>query len=250
MQFDWVNFQQHLQTLQFQRCECVTRHRSGGIACDIRGKLAQRESCTAARLSVARQWPGTADTADANNLSKPHCDDSRGHAQVRDETTTVNVAFSAAASRKIATQHTRCVHPPRWRPPPSTVTFPRQQADKSRHNDHVLPFSPRAPTRASSRRPRAGATLISSPDQPRSTGRGYPYPRQAARSPAREQERQREPTQPPVRRRATCPEGQRDSHRGAALHHRVPGIHPVEEPRRRDRRRARPRGFADRARQG
>lgn len=140
MQFDWVNFQQYLQTLQFQRCECMTRHRGGGIACDIRGKLTKRESCTAARLSVARQWPGTADTADANNLSKPHRDDSRGHAQVRDETTIVNVDFSAAASRKIATQHTRCVHPPRWRPPPSTVTFPRQQADKSRHNDHVLPL--------------------------------------------------------------------------------------------------------------
>ena len=39
-------------------------------------------------LSVARQWPGTADTADANNLSKPHRDDSRGHAQAHDETTT------------------------------------------------------------------------------------------------------------------------------------------------------------------
>ena len=35
MQFDWVNFQQCLQTLQFQRCVCVTRHRGGGIACDI-----------------------------------------------------------------------------------------------------------------------------------------------------------------------------------------------------------------------
>ena len=35
MQFDWVNVQQCLQTLQFQRCECVTRHGVGGIACDI-----------------------------------------------------------------------------------------------------------------------------------------------------------------------------------------------------------------------
>ena len=35
MQFEWVNFQQCLQTLQFQRCECVTRHGVGGIACDI-----------------------------------------------------------------------------------------------------------------------------------------------------------------------------------------------------------------------
>ena len=52
MQFDWVNFQQYLQTLQFQRCEYVMRHRGGGIACNIRGKLAQRESCTAARGTV------------------------------------------------------------------------------------------------------------------------------------------------------------------------------------------------------
>ena len=44
--------QQRLQTLQFQRCECVTRYRVGGIACDIRGKLAQRESCTAAHGAV------------------------------------------------------------------------------------------------------------------------------------------------------------------------------------------------------
>ena len=31
MQFDWVNVQQCLQTLQFQRCECVARHRVGEL---------------------------------------------------------------------------------------------------------------------------------------------------------------------------------------------------------------------------
>ena len=49
-------------------------------------------------LSVACQWPGTADTADANNLPKPHRDDSRGHAQARDDTITSNSDFPAPAS--------------------------------------------------------------------------------------------------------------------------------------------------------
>ena len=31
MQFDWVNVQQCLQTLQFQRCECVARRRGGEL---------------------------------------------------------------------------------------------------------------------------------------------------------------------------------------------------------------------------
>ena len=48
MQFDWVNVQQCLQTLQFQRCECVARHRVGGIACDILRLPVQWESCAAA----------------------------------------------------------------------------------------------------------------------------------------------------------------------------------------------------------
>ena len=34
MQFDLVNFQQFLQTLQFQRCGCVVRCGAGGIACE------------------------------------------------------------------------------------------------------------------------------------------------------------------------------------------------------------------------
>ena len=47
MQFDWVNFQSCPQTLQFQRYGCAVRHSVGGIACDIHGKLAGRESCAA-----------------------------------------------------------------------------------------------------------------------------------------------------------------------------------------------------------
>ena len=38
----------------------------------------------------------------------------------------------------VATQPPRFVDPPRWRPPPSTTTFPRQQADKPQHNHHVI----------------------------------------------------------------------------------------------------------------
>ena len=35
MQFDWVNFQQRPQTLQFQQYGNAVRHSVGGIACDI-----------------------------------------------------------------------------------------------------------------------------------------------------------------------------------------------------------------------
>jgi len=37
MQFDWMNFQQRLQTLQFNRYGRVVRRSVGGIACNIRG---------------------------------------------------------------------------------------------------------------------------------------------------------------------------------------------------------------------
>ena len=58
MQFDWVNFQQCPQTLQFQRYGYEVRHGVGGIACDIRGKLAGRESCTTTYSTVAPLAPG------------------------------------------------------------------------------------------------------------------------------------------------------------------------------------------------
>ena len=57
---------------------------------------------------VARWWPGTVDTPDANKLSKPG-DGSRGHTQARDETINFNVAFPAPVSRKVATKPTRFV---------------------------------------------------------------------------------------------------------------------------------------------
>ena len=116
------------------RCGAV----SGGIACDIRGKLAGRESCTtthstagsaatdaagstagsaagstagsaATSAPVARQRPDTVDTVAANDLPKPHRDRSRDHAQARDETTTSNTDYPAPASRKLTTQPTRYV---------------------------------------------------------------------------------------------------------------------------------------------
>ena len=37
---------------------------------------------------VTRQWPGTADSARAHNLPKPHRDDSMGHTQTPHETST------------------------------------------------------------------------------------------------------------------------------------------------------------------
>ena len=58
MQFDWVNFQQCPQTLQFQQYGCAVRHSVGGIACDIRGKLAGRESCTTTHSTAAPLTPG------------------------------------------------------------------------------------------------------------------------------------------------------------------------------------------------
>ena len=85
MQFDWVNFQQYLQTLQFQRYGRAVRHSVGGIACDIHGKLTGRESCATTRSTASSaagstagsaggglaQRPGTVDTTDANDLPKP-----------------------------------------------------------------------------------------------------------------------------------------------------------------------------------
>ena len=119
MQFDWVNFQQYLQTLQFQRYGCVVWRGVGGIACDIRGKLAGRGSCAAARGTAGSaatgaggglaQQPGTVDTVAANDLPKPHRDRSRDHAQTHNLTTTSNTNFPAPASRKVTTQPTRFV---------------------------------------------------------------------------------------------------------------------------------------------
>ena len=142
-----MNFQQCPQTLQFQRYGRAARHSVGGIACDIRGKLAGRESCAtthstagsaatdaagstagsaagstassaATSAPVARQRPDTVDTVAANDLPKPHRDRSRDHAQTRNETTT------------------------------STPTFPHQHTKKSPQNQHVLSFNPEATRRA------------------------------------------------------------------------------------------------------
>ena len=115
------------------RCGAV----SGGIACDIRGKLAGRDSCTtthstagsaatdaagstassaagstagsaATSAPVARQRPDTVDTVAANDLPKPHRDRSRDHAQTHNLTTPSNTNFPAPTSRKVTTQPTCC----------------------------------------------------------------------------------------------------------------------------------------------
>ena len=59
---------------------------------------------------VARQWPGTVDTADVNNLPKPHRNRSRDHAQARNETTTSNTNVPTPTSRQATTQPTHFVH--------------------------------------------------------------------------------------------------------------------------------------------
>ena len=127
MQFDWVNFQQYLQTLQFQRYGRAARHSVGGIACDIHGKLTGRDSCATTRSTAGSaagstagsaatgaggglaQRPGTVDTVAANDLPKPHRDRSRDHAQTHNLTTTSNTNFPAPTSRKVTTQPTRFV---------------------------------------------------------------------------------------------------------------------------------------------
>ena len=63
MQFDWVNFQSCPQTLQFQQYGCAVRHSVGGIACDIRGKLAGRESCAATHSTAGSTATGAAGSA-------------------------------------------------------------------------------------------------------------------------------------------------------------------------------------------
>ena len=150
-----MNIQQRLQTLQFQRCEYVARHRVGGIACDILGKLAQWESYSTARAALRStaggmpvSWHG--EYRRRKQPAQAHGDGPRGHTQARDDTTTLSTDLPEPESRKIATQSPRCVHPPRWWAPPSTPTFPRQQAEKSPQNQHVLSFNPL--TRASRRR--------------------------------------------------------------------------------------------------
>ena len=123
MQFDWVNFQQYLQTLQFQRYGRAARHSVGGIACDIRGKLTGRDSCATTHSAASStagsaatgaggglaQRPGTVDTVAANDLPKSHRDRSRDHAQTHNLTTTSNTNFPVPTSRKVTTQPTRFV---------------------------------------------------------------------------------------------------------------------------------------------
>ena len=62
-----------------------------------------------------------------------------------DDTTTFNTDVSVPARRKIAIKPTCFVHPSSWLPPPSTPSFPHQQAEKSPQNQHFLSFNPHTP---------------------------------------------------------------------------------------------------------
>ena len=161
-----MNFQQHLQTLQFQRYGNAARHRIGGIACDIRGLPTQWESYSATRAaagsaplvaqSAARQWPSMVDAVGAGELSPeaehPHqATRSPAHRACggirtpNDETTTFNVDFPAPESRKVALLATRFVHPHSWSQPTKTPTFPHQHAEKSPLQQHVVSYNPDNP---------------------------------------------------------------------------------------------------------
>ena len=64
----------------------------------------------------------------------PRCSIHRNEAY----TTNYNSDFPAQQNRKVTLLATRFVHPHSWSQPTKTPTFPRQQADKSLHNHHVL----------------------------------------------------------------------------------------------------------------
>ena len=82
-----------------------------GIACDIRGKLTQRESCAtthstagSAASDVPAAWHGG--YRRRKQPAQAHGDGTRDHTQARDDTTTSNTGFPALTSRKVATnQH-------------------------------------------------------------------------------------------------------------------------------------------------
>ena len=93
-------------------------------------------SAIAAPLTLsAHTWSSFARTPGIEGYSYPH-----------DETIVFNVDFPASASRKVATKPTRFVDPSSWLPPTSIPTFPHQQAEKLRQNQHVLSFNPRTLT--------------------------------------------------------------------------------------------------------
>ena len=155
-----MNFQQSPQTLQSQRYGCAVRHSVGGIACDIRGKLAGRESCatthstagsaagsaggsTAGSAPATCQRSGTVNTVAANDLPKHQRDRSRDHVQARNETTISNTDFPTPTHQKVTTKPTHFAHPPCWHPPPPTPTFLHHQAEKSPLQQYVLSFNPK-----------------------------------------------------------------------------------------------------------
>ena len=71
----------------------------------------------------------------------PRCSIHRNEAN----TTTYNSNFPTQQSQKVTLLATRFVHPPSWLTPPTTPTFPRQQAEKSPQNQHVLSCNPKTP---------------------------------------------------------------------------------------------------------
>ena len=74
----------------------------------------------------------------------PRCSIHRNEAN----TTTYNSNFPTQQSQKVTLLATRFVHPPSWLTPPTTPTFPHQQAEKSPQNQYVVSYNqePSGPT--------------------------------------------------------------------------------------------------------
>ena len=96
----------------------MARHNVRGIACDIRGKLAQRESYSAARRR--RRWHSR---RRASGLA-------RWIPSAQSTCPCPTVTDQGATHRHAMTQ------------PPSMLLFPHSRAEKSPQNQHVLSFNP------------------------------------------------------------------------------------------------------------
>ena len=143
-----MNFQQHLQTLQFQRCACGVRHSAGGIACEILGQHTQQESCATARMlpvaqpmaqTAARQWPSMVDTVDAGELSpEAECPYQATRSPAHQGRAFPDLNAATAVAHSPAHQGHGSIHTPTIKQSPSMLIFPHQQAEKSLHNQHDL----------------------------------------------------------------------------------------------------------------
>ena len=101
-------------------------------------------------------------------MGQPHTGPRRSIHRNEANTTTYNSNFPTQQSQKVALLATRFVHPPSWLTPPTTPTFPHQQAEKSPQNQHVLSCNPKTPPAPVRRLPESQAAM------PVGGGRAWP----------------------------------------------------------------------------